>query len=142
MEVFTNNPYMEDHMPDGQEALDRQELPETASELEGIVSDGQDNHDCQEPAETETPNAFLLSRRNHPRRNEPPGKRRKRQRKRLRNWIMPLRACQLRTTAWTLVMVPPVMKRTNLSLWVWPGKRLWSRTWPIRYWRRMKSARY
>ncbi len=55
MEVFANNPYMEDHMPDGQEALDRQELPETASELEGIVSDGQDNHDCQEPAETETP---------------------------------------------------------------------------------------
>lgn len=55
MEVFANNPYMENNMPDGQEALDRQELPETASELEGIVSDGQDNHDCQEPAETETP---------------------------------------------------------------------------------------
>ena len=55
MEAFANNPYMEDHMPDGQEALDRQELPETASELEGVVSDEQDNHDCQEPAETETP---------------------------------------------------------------------------------------
>lgn len=66
MEVFTNNPYMEDHMPDGQEALDRQELPETASELEGIVSDGQDNHDCQEPAETETP----------PEPEEPPKKKR------------------------------------------------------------------
>lgn len=66
MEVFANNPYMEDHMPDGQEALDRQELPETASELEGIVSDGQDNHDCQEPAETETP----------PEPEEPPKKKR------------------------------------------------------------------
>lgn len=53
-------------MPDGQEALDRQELPETASELEGIVSDGQDNHDCQEPAETETP----------PEPEEPPKKKR------------------------------------------------------------------
>ena len=66
MEAFANNPYMEDHMPDGQEALDRQELFETASELEGIVSDGQDNHDCQEPAETETP----------PEPEEPPKKKR------------------------------------------------------------------
>ncbi len=66
MEVFANNPYMENNMPDGQEALDRQELPETASELEGIVSDGQDNHDCQEPAETETP----------PEPEEPPKKKR------------------------------------------------------------------
>lgn len=66
MEAFTNNPYMENNMPDGQEALDRQELPETASELEGIVSDGQDNHDCQEPAETETP----------PEPEEPPKKKR------------------------------------------------------------------
>lgn len=66
MEVFTNNPYMENNMPDGQEALDRQELPETASELEGVVSDEQDNHDCQEPAETETP----------PEPEEPPKKKR------------------------------------------------------------------
>lgn len=66
MEAFANNPYMENNMPDGQEALDRQELPETASELEGIVSDGQDNHDCQEPAETETP----------PEPEEPPKKKR------------------------------------------------------------------
>lgn len=66
MEVFANNPYMENNMPDGQEALDRQELSETASELEGIVSDGQDNHDYQEPAETETP----------PEPEEPPKKKR------------------------------------------------------------------
>lgn len=66
MEAFANNPYMENNMPDGQEALDRQELPETASELEGVVSDEQDNHDCQEPAETETP----------PEPEEPPKKKR------------------------------------------------------------------
>ena len=66
MEAFANNPYMENNMPDGQEALDRQELPETAYELEGVVSDEQDNHDCQEPAETETP----------PEPEEPPKKKR------------------------------------------------------------------